>query len=80
MQVTELSAAEQAKLRDKLKPVVEKFSKEFGEATAKEMTAELGKIRREGQVALHARPSRANSEHHFLTTARSLFEPSCTLR
>jgi hypothetical protein len=32
-------------MRDKLKPVVDKFSKEFGEATAKEMTAELGKIR-----------------------------------
>jgi tripartite ATP-independent transporter DctP family solute receptor len=45
MQVTELSAAEHAKMRDKLKPVVDKFSKEFGEATAKEMTAELGKIR-----------------------------------
>ena len=45
MQVTELSAPEQAKLRDKLKPVVDKFSKEFGEATAKEMTAELAKIR-----------------------------------
>jgi len=45
MQVTEFSAPEQAKLRDKLKPVVEKFSKEFGEATAKDMTAELAKIR-----------------------------------
>jgi len=45
MQVTEFSAPEQAKLRDKLKPVVDKFSKEFGEATAKEMTAELAKIR-----------------------------------
>jgi tripartite ATP-independent transporter DctP family solute receptor len=49
MQVTELSAAEQAKMRDKLKPVVDKFSKEFGEATAKEMTAELGKIRAKGK-------------------------------
>jgi len=45
MQVTEFSAPEQAKLRDKLKPVVDKFSKEFGEATAKEMTADLAKIR-----------------------------------
>jgi TRAP-type transport system periplasmic protein len=49
MQVTELSAAEHAKMRDKLKPVVDKFSKEFGEATAKEMTAELGKIRAKGK-------------------------------
>lgn len=45
MQVTELPAAEQAKLRAKLQPVVAKFSKEFGEASAKEMLAELERIR-----------------------------------
>ena len=45
MQVTELSAADQAKLRTKLQPVVAKFSKDFGEATSKEMFAELEKIR-----------------------------------
>jgi tripartite ATP-independent transporter DctP family solute receptor len=45
MQVTELPAAEQAKLRDKLQPVVAKFSKEAGEGPAKEMMAELEKIR-----------------------------------
>jgi TRAP-type transport system periplasmic protein len=45
MQVTEWSAADQAKVRDKLQPVVAKFSKEFGEANAKEMLAELEKIR-----------------------------------
>ncbi|HEU0201380.1 MAG TPA: TRAP transporter substrate-binding protein DctP, partial [Burkholderiaceae bacterium] len=45
MQVTELSPAEQAKMRQKLQPVVAKFSKEFGEATAKEMLSELEKIR-----------------------------------
>ena len=45
LQVTELPAAEQTKLRDKLQPVVTKFSKEFGEATSKEMFAELEKIR-----------------------------------
>ncbi|WP_298233399.1 TRAP transporter substrate-binding protein [uncultured Azohydromonas sp.] len=45
MQVTELSAAEQAKLREKLQPVVAKFSKEAGEAPSKEMFAELEKIR-----------------------------------
>ncbi|NML18914.1 TRAP transporter substrate-binding protein [Azohydromonas caseinilytica] len=45
MQVTELPAAEQDKLRQKLQPVVAKYSKEAGEATAKEMFAELEKIR-----------------------------------
>jgi TRAP-type transport system periplasmic protein len=45
MQITELPPAEQTKLRDKLQPVVTKFSKEFGEATAKEMFTELEKIR-----------------------------------
>jgi tripartite ATP-independent transporter DctP family solute receptor len=45
MQVTELSAAEQTKLREKLKPVIDKFSKDFGDATAKEMFAELEKVR-----------------------------------
>ena len=45
MQITDLPAAEHARLADKLKPVVAKFSKEFGEATAKEMNDELAKIR-----------------------------------
>ena len=45
LQVTELPAAEQAKLRDKLQPVIAKFSKEFGEAASKEMIAELDKGR-----------------------------------
>ena len=45
MQITELSAAEHAKLQDKLQPVVAKFSKDAGEAAAKEMFAELEKIR-----------------------------------
>jgi TRAP-type transport system periplasmic protein len=45
MQVTELPAAEQAKLRDALQPVVAKFSKEFGEPVAKDMFAELEKLR-----------------------------------
>jgi TRAP-type transport system periplasmic protein len=45
MQVSELSAEEQGKLRAKLQPVVAKFSKEFGEATAKEMLGEIDKIR-----------------------------------
>ncbi|WP_026431333.1 TRAP transporter substrate-binding protein [Paracidovorax oryzae] len=46
MQVTELPPAEQAKLRDKLQPVVAKYSKEFGEDTTREMMAELEKARR----------------------------------
>ena len=45
MQITELPPAERAKMRDKLQPVVAKFSKEFGEATAKDMFAELERIR-----------------------------------
>lgn len=46
LQVTELAPAEQAKLRDKLQPVVTKFSKEFGEATTRELMAELEKARK----------------------------------
>jgi tripartite ATP-independent transporter DctP family solute receptor len=45
LQVTSLPDAEQARLREKLKPVVEKHSKDAGEATAKAMFAELEKIR-----------------------------------
>jgi tripartite ATP-independent transporter DctP family solute receptor len=43
--VTTLPDAEQAKLREKLKPVVEKYSHDAGEATAKAMFADLEKIR-----------------------------------
>ena len=46
MQVTELPASEQARLREKLQPVVAKFSKEFGEDTTRELTAELDKARK----------------------------------
>ena len=45
MQVTELSAAEQAKLRDKLKPVVDKHGAAIA-ATVAEMQAELAKLRK----------------------------------
>jgi tripartite ATP-independent transporter DctP family solute receptor len=45
MQVTTLSEGEMAKLRDKTKPVWAKFTKEFGEASAQEMTAALTKAR-----------------------------------
>ncbi|MDR7378924.1 tripartite ATP-independent transporter DctP family solute receptor [Rhodoferax ferrireducens] len=46
MQVTELPAAEQAKMRTKLQPVLAKFSKEFGEDTTAEMAGELAKLRK----------------------------------
>jgi tripartite ATP-independent transporter DctP family solute receptor len=45
MQITELPAAEQAKMTEKLQPVIAKFSQDAGEAAAKEMFAELEKIR-----------------------------------
>jgi len=45
MQVTELSAAEQAKLREKLKPVVDKHGAAIA-ATVAEMQAELAKLRK----------------------------------
>jgi TRAP-type transport system periplasmic protein len=45
MQITELPAAEQAKMRSKLQPVVAKFSKEFGEDTTAELMTELNKVR-----------------------------------
>ena len=45
VQVTTLSDEETAKLREITKPVSAKFTQEFGEAGAKEMMAELEKIR-----------------------------------
>ena len=46
MQVTELPAAEMTKLRDKMKPVIAKYSASVGEATVNEMMAELAKLRK----------------------------------
>ena len=45
MQVSEFTAAEQAKLREKLKQVIEKHGAALGE-TVKEMTAEIAKVRK----------------------------------
>ena len=45
MQVTELSPAEQARMRTKLQPVLAKYGKEFGEETTGELNAELAKVR-----------------------------------
>lgn len=46
MQVTELPPAEQARLREKLQPVVAKFSKDASDATVRELTTELERIRK----------------------------------
>lgn len=46
MQVTELPAAEVAKLRDKMKPVIAKHSASVGDATVKAVMAELDKVRK----------------------------------
>ena len=45
MQVNEIAPAEMARLREKVKPVVEKFSNQIGEATVKELYAEIAKAR-----------------------------------
>ena len=45
MQVTTLPEGEIAKMREKLKPVWAKFTKQFGEASANELFAELNKAR-----------------------------------
>nr|WP_315495409.1 TRAP transporter substrate-binding protein [uncultured Rhodoferax sp.] len=46
MTVSEFTPAELAKLRDKMKPVVAKYSANVGEATVAEVQAELAKIRK----------------------------------
>jgi tripartite ATP-independent transporter DctP family solute receptor len=46
MQVTELPAAEVAKLREKMKPVIAKHSASVGDATVKAVMAELEKLRK----------------------------------
>jgi TRAP-type transport system periplasmic protein len=46
MQVTELPPAEQAKLREKMKPVIDKYAGSVGEGTVKDVMAELAKLRK----------------------------------
>ena len=46
VQVTELPAAEQAKLRDKMKPVIDKYAASVGEGAVKDLMAELAKARK----------------------------------
>jgi len=45
MQVNEVSAAEVARLRQKVQPVTEKFSREIGEPVVAQVTAELARLR-----------------------------------
>jgi len=45
MQVNEVSASELARLRQKVQPVVDKFSREVGEATYKQVADELTRMR-----------------------------------
>ncbi|MDB5928330.1 MAG: dicarboxylate transporter, DctP subunit, partial [Polaromonas sp.] len=46
MQVTELPPAEIAKLRDKMRPVIAKYSVSVGQETVKAMQDELAKVRK----------------------------------
>lgn len=46
MQVTEFNAAEVAKLREKMKPVIAQFTANVGEATVSEVQAELARLRK----------------------------------
>lgn len=46
MQVTELPPDEQAKLQEKIKPVIAKYSASVGDTTLKDLQAELAKLRR----------------------------------
>ena len=46
MEVTELPPAEVAKIREKLKPVIEKYSANVGADLVKELQAELEKVRK----------------------------------
>ncbi|PXW94027.1 tripartite ATP-independent transporter DctP family solute receptor [Sphaerotilus hippei] len=46
MQVTEFSPAEQARLREKVKPVIVKYSANIGEDAVKQLYAEIAKVRK----------------------------------
>lgn len=45
MQVNELGAAELDRMREKVQPVVEKFTAEVEEALAREVASELARLR-----------------------------------
>ncbi len=44
-QVTEISAQERARMREKVRPVTEKYTRELGEDLVREVTAEIQKVR-----------------------------------
>ena len=46
MTVTQLPPAEVNKLREKMKPVIDKYTASVGEATVKEIQSELAKLRK----------------------------------
>ncbi|MDP2820060.1 MAG: TRAP transporter substrate-binding protein [Polaromonas sp.] len=46
MLVSELAPAEQAKLREKMKPVIDKYAASVGESTVKDLMGELAKLRK----------------------------------
>jgi TRAP-type transport system periplasmic protein len=46
MQVSEVPPQEVAKMREKVKPVIDKYAKEFGEASYKELQSEIAKVRK----------------------------------
>ena len=46
MEISELPPAEVNKLREKMKPVIAKYSATVGEATVKAMMDDLAKVRR----------------------------------
>ena len=45
MQVNELTPAELARIKEKIKPVIDKFAREAGEAVFAEVTAEIARKR-----------------------------------
>jgi tripartite ATP-independent transporter DctP family solute receptor len=49
MKVSELPAAEVARIREKVKPVVDKYAKDVGEPLMSELNAELAKVRSAGK-------------------------------
>jgi TRAP-type transport system periplasmic protein len=46
MQVTEFSPTELEKMREKVKPVIQKYSAQVGEETVKEVFAEISEVRK----------------------------------
>jgi TRAP-type transport system periplasmic protein len=45
MQVSEVTPQELGKMREKVKPIVDRYTKDYGEALSQELQAEIGKVR-----------------------------------